>query len=136
MHQFNRIKTTQTIEPDRPGEKSQHSVIKRLFTCGTKRSRKRLERRRLIGHYSAEYKTADGDIFKLRLPLADAENSIGKFKECFRVVSLEGFKQLSKLVEISLPISVRMFCEANGSKGDECKKCRLFDRGEHGENSE
>lgn len=135
MRKLERSKATETTEPNGPGEKRNHSTIKRLFTFWTKRPGNGLERRRLIGCQMAEYKTSDGHVFNFRFPASDTENIVTVFKKCFRVIGPERVEFLHTCTECGLRIPVRYFCASYDSKSDQCAGCGLIEIKDQRENS-
>lgn len=125
--QLRRSKAAKTAESNCPGENRHHSTLKQFFTFRAKRPGNRLEGRRFVGCKTAEYKTADGDVFSFGFPAPDSENIVGKFKKCFRIVGCDRIKLLHALAESGLRISKRHFCESYDPESDQCEGCGLIE---------
>lgn len=136
MRKFQRSKAAETVESGCPGKNGKHSIIKRLFAFWAERSGNSAKRTSPVAYNVAEYKTAKGDFFRFSVPLTDSVNRIGKFNECFRIVTLERFKQLTSLYEAGLCLPISMLCESCDSENDQCAGCRLIKRHKERKNTE
>ena len=98
-----------------------------LAAFWAQRPRDRAHERRFPGRYFAEYKTVDGDVFRIEaLERFSSEDVLGEFKKCYTVPTLERIEFLARLSELGFPLGYNYLCGTRDAQKGECRGCRLF----------